>query len=148
MRKIARGGREPLSYRIETNQLSIVRHFSIFSRWTTIVSIVKALGSWTQYGFYRQIFRNSASKCSPIRQDCLCFFLALQKNLLCKNSATLHAEKFSFFRCVRGKQGWCLARPTIRKGGNLSSAGHIAFDSLMLKRTEQRTKYISFVLCT
>ena len=61
-------------------------------------------------------------------------FPCLTKNLLCGNSATLHAGKISFFWCVRVQQGWRLARPTIRKGESLTSAGHIGFASLMLKR--------------
>jgi len=31
------------------------------------------------------------------------------------------------------KQGWRLAKPTIRKSGNLTSAGHIIFHSLTLE---------------
>ena len=41
--------------------------------------------------------------------------------------------KFLIFGCVRVQQGWRLEKPTIPKSRDLTSAGHMEFDSLMLK---------------
>ena len=89
-------------------------------------------------GKFPAILRQNARQ--SVRMICA-FSLSYKKFALWKlcDPACRNLSSNSFFWCVRVQQGWRLARPTIRKGESLTSAGHIGFDSLILKHRAQHT---------